>query len=195
MLSGNNMKKTFAIAALTASFALPFAAHAQGAYVGFNAGQATHKLDDGALTAVSRDETQTAYKIYGGYNFNKNFGIEGGYTDFGKAKNVYRVSGTNVNLDYKAQALYVAAVGTLPLSDQFSLFGKLGVTANHASATASAAGVSVNASGNKTSALIGVGAAFNVTKNVAVALEYEDYGKTAEDAKAKMWSLGVRYNF
>lgn len=189
------MKKNFAIAVLAAGFALPFAAHAQGAYIGFNAGQATHKVDDAGFTVVSHDETQTAYKLYGGYNFNKYFGVEAGYTDFGKSKNVYRVSGTNVSLDYKAQAIYAAAVGTLPLSDQFSLFGKLGVTANHASSTASAGSVSAQVSGNKSSALIGVGAAYNVTKNVAVALEYEDYGKTAEDAKAKMWSLGVRYNF
>jgi OmpA-OmpF porin, OOP family len=196
MLSGKNMKKTFAIAILAAGFAAPFAAHAQGAYIGLNVGQATHKVDDTAgVTTVSRDQTQTAYKVYGGYNFNKYFGVEGGYADFGSSKNVYRVSGTNVTLNYKAQAVYAAAVGNLPLNDQFSLFGKLGVTNNHASANASAGGVTARVSGNKSSALIGVGAAYNVTKNVAVALEYEDYGKTAEDAKANMWSLGVRYHF
>lgn len=189
------MKKTVAAALAGALLAIPFAAQAQSAYVGLGVGQSKFSLDDGSFSAVSRDEKDTAYKIFGGYQFTKNWGVEVGYADLGKLRNVYNVSGTDITLDGKSQVFYVAGTGTLPLSDQFSLFAKLGATSARTSANASAPGVSISDNGNKSSYVAGLGAEYSFTKNIGLALEYEDFGKIADDAKANLWSLSLRYKF
>jgi OOP family OmpA-OmpF porin len=189
------MKKILFAAVLGAVLVVPFSAQAAGGYVGGSFGQSHYDLDDASLTATSRDDKDNAWKLYGGYEFNQNWGVEVGYANFGELRNVYNVTGTNVTLTAKAHSVYFAGTGTLPLNDQFSVFGKLGLAANHTSATGAAGRFSISDNGNKTSAMIGVGAAYNVTKNVAVTLEYENFGKVAEDAKAQMWSLGARYKF
>ena len=69
-------------------------------------------------------DTDTAFKIFGGVEFNRNIALEGGYTNFGE----YVVDYTfwNDYETYEASALYVAAVGSIPLGP-VSLFGKAGL--------------------------------------------------------------------
>lgn len=71
------------------------------------------------------DEDQKLSALGGkvlGYKFNKYLGVEGEYTDIGKVAD--KVSGT-INGD----ATSIAAIGFLPLKDEFNLYGKLGVAA------------------------------------------------------------------
>jgi OOP family OmpA-OmpF porin len=189
------MKKMLFATVLGAALVVPFAAQAAGAYVGGGFGQSAYDVDDAGMSTTSRDEKGSGFKLYGGYEFDKNWGVEVGYADLGKMKNVYNVMGTNVTVTAKSYSLYVAGTGTLPLNDQFSLLGKLGLATNHTSVEGSAGGFSASDSGSKSGMMVGVGAAYNVTKNVAVTLEYEHFGKVAEDTKAQMWTLGARYKF
>ena len=53
------------------------AAEQPGFYVGAGAGQAM--IDDGDL-----DDEDTAFSAFAGYDFNRYFGLEAGYADFGK---------------------------------------------------------------------------------------------------------------
>ena len=170
-------------------------AQAAGGYVGVGVGQSHIDFDDSGLNAVTRDDKDTAYKVFGGFQFNKNFAAELGYVDFGKLQNVYNVNGSRVNFTGDVDGFYLAAVGMLPLSEQFSVFAKLGVTTNHSSATASASGVSSSASGSKSSAVIGIGAEYSFNKNISVAAEYEDFGKAADDVKLNLLSASLRYKF
>lgn len=58
-----------------------------GFYVGGSIGQSTLKVPSDITDVPDFDEDDTGYKIFAGYNFNLalfNFGVEGGYTDFGK---------------------------------------------------------------------------------------------------------------
>src|SRR5205807_8377335 len=59
-----------------------------GWYLGGNICQS--KLKDGCSglggSGISCDDKDTAFKILGGYNINRNFAAELGYTDLGKAK-------------------------------------------------------------------------------------------------------------
>jgi OOP family OmpA-OmpF porin len=189
------MKKTLLASLLIAAAAIPFSAQAQQGYIGIAAGQANNSIDGSGQTITSRDEKKTAYKIYGGYDFSKNWGVEVGYADLGNPRITYLIGGVSVNVTGKVSSIYVAGTGTLPINDMFSLRGKLGLAMNHVSATASAGGVTAVGSGNKSSPLIGIGATYNINKNVAVTADFEDFGKTASDARANMWSVGLRYNF
>ncbi|MFM2089140.1 MAG: hypothetical protein RLZZ237_4009 [Pseudomonadota bacterium] len=185
------MKKQLFAVVVGAALAFPLFAQAEGAYVGGNIGRSELKLSgDG-----SGKENKTSFKAYAGYDFTANFGVEGGYVDFGKLKN----NDSGVSSSWETNALYVAATGTLPLNEQFSLLAKVGVTRNHTKISASAGTLSISGSQNKTAALIGVGAAYNINKNLAAVAEYEHFGKTLDEGgfnvKASQFSVGLRYKF
>ncbi len=202
------MNKKLGMAVLGAVFFLPLAAQAEGAYVGFNAGRTQQKLkidQDIDNDHFSLKGSATGYKLYGGYEFNQYFGVQGGYIDMGKAKNpyTYNVNFFQGNMSSKVQSLYIAATASFPLNNQFSLFGKLGIASNQVKITDSWNGAggsgSVSESQTRTAPLIGIGAAYKFNKNMAVVVEYEDFGKVGkwEDTqlKANMFSVGLRYHF
>src|SRR3990167_9513078 len=86
---------TLGLAAL-AVIASPFAAADDtGWYGGINVGQSKAKIDDARITSnllgtgfatasINNDNRDTGFKLYGGYKFNRNFALEGGYFDLGK---------------------------------------------------------------------------------------------------------------
>jgi OOP family OmpA-OmpF porin len=186
------MKYSIIIAAI-AALAAPLAAQADNAYVGVNVGRAEQKLS--VQDVASEKESATSFKLYGGYDYTKNFGVELGYTDFRKVEK----SALGYGISSKPESIYVAATGTLPLNEQFSLFGKLGVAFNHTKVNAWEPGFSDSTTNNKTNAMIGIGASFALDKKISFVAEYENFGKIAEDGgdsiKADMLSVGVRFKF
>lgn len=175
------MKKNILIA-LIAAAALAPAAYAQN-YVGASAGQAEQKLGG----TVNAKDSDTAYKLYGGHQFNKHVGIEAGYTHFGTAE-----AGAGSS---KANAMHVAATGTLPLTDSFALIGKVG--AAHTRTTLGAFGLEEKL--KETKPMVGVGATFAITPTALAVVEYEAFGKTVDEdgfnIKSNVLSAGVRFNF
>lgn len=189
------MKKSFAMAVLAASLAVPFTAQAQAAYIGASAGNATHKLDVPGYLSANDDER--GYKLYGGYHFNENFGVELGYSHLGKLSGADGSDLLNDNAEYEGQSVYLAAIGTMPLTESFSVFGKAGLARNRVTITF--IDNDAREETNKSSLLLGLGAAYHFNPQVSVVFEYEHYGKMYDDdivtVKADMLSLGVRYQF
>src|SRR5258705_13494806 len=73
---------------LTSSVALAQKQVERGFYVGGAVGQGIVQFSDSFLsinttapTTLSKDETDTAWKLFGGYRIHRNIGVEGGYTD------------------------------------------------------------------------------------------------------------------
>lgn len=93
-----------------------FAAQAQdtGFYAGLGAGQS--RVDEGAY-----DDHDTALSLFGGYQFHRNFALEGGFTDFGDLRP--DVPGADLSVD----SVSLTAVGILPFNDRFSGYAKAGV--------------------------------------------------------------------
>lgn len=185
------MKNIIALAAISAALAAPLA-QAEGAYAGANIGRAEQKA---TFEGLSFKENSTGFKLYGGFDFTKNYGVEGGYVDLRSADG----SGNGAAVSSKPQAIYLAATGTLPLNEQFSLFGKLGVSFNHTKISAEAPGFSDSISDNQTTPYIGVGASFALDKKISFVAEYENFGKMAKDGsnnvKGDLLSVGVRFQF
>mgnify|MGYP000848929514 CR=1 FL=1 len=196
-------------------FAVALPAQAQ-VYVGAGVGVSQGKFKNSdfslgdPLISESNDESDTAYKLIVGYKFNPYFAVEGGYTNLGKFD--YRYTGTGAlagdagKAKYKADAWHASAVGILPFAERFSLFGKLGLAATNAKnswdVNAPALGLVDSGSERKsrTNLLYGVGLGYDVTKNVNVRAEYEDYGRLGNEndtgrVRASVWSLGVNYGF
>lgn len=185
------MKKTI-LTALIAALAAPLAAHAENTYIGANVGRSEQKIN---IDGYSFSESATAYKVYGGYKLDQRFGLEVGYADLREAEK----SGNGARVASKPQSLYVAVTGTLPLNEQFSVFGKLGAARTHVKLTASVPGYSESASDDRASAYASIGAAYALNANISLVAEYEYFDKIAKGdgghIKADLLSVGVRYAF
>jgi OmpA-OmpF porin, OOP family len=192
------------IVVLVAGLALTTVAgitHAEGWYVGIGAGQATSDADTDGITflsgpgPISVDETDSSFKVFGGYQFNKYLGVEVGYIDMGET------SATAPGPDTYKFALTgfeVAAMGTWPISEKFSLFGKLGLVSWNSDVTFNVSGIGGSVSENGTDAMVGAGAQYNFTKNLGVRAEVEVFDIDEVDAGAGstyIVSLGAMFRF
>jgi OOP family OmpA-OmpF porin len=189
--------------ALAVALALPSAAMAQGMsnfmqdshwYVGGGIGQSTVDINEDLGPGVSMDDKDTSFRIFGGYQFNKNFGVEFGYADLGSAKATDGID----TVTWDAKAWDLMAVGTLPLGDgKFSLIGKLGFYKGDLDASDSTGG---SASESTTDFTFAIGAGYDFNKNLGIRAEWQQYkgmGKqdTTGEADVDVFSINVVYRF
>jgi opacity protein-like surface antigen len=143
-------------------------APAGGRYIGLNAGRSD-------FPGSGKGD---AYSLYMGGMMNQNLGLEFGATDFGNSggRDAYGFS--------------LSAVGRIPLTPAFSLFGKLGGlysrTENH--------------SGNKDHGwgeTYGAGVDFNVTQNLTAVLQYDRSRVKFSGDKEHIntTSVGLKYRY
>ncbi|WP_317204775.1 porin family protein [Janthinobacterium sp.] len=172
-------------------------AHAEGAYVGAGVTASRYKFDvANTSSSDSNSGTKAAGKIFAGYEFDKNWAVEGGYADFGSQGYNYVKNGANGHIDSKSDGFYVAGKATMPVNEQVGVFGKLGLASNkdNISGSGDAAGIANN--GRKTGLYASVGAQYAINKNVSLTAEVEHFGKSADFGhKSTALSLGARYNF
>ena len=186
------MKKL--IFALIASVAAVGAAHAEGAYVGLGVASSDHSFKLGGATNVDVEGYKPSAKIFGGVDLTPMFGIEAGYTDLRKADHTYRIGAVNGSTTTEGKRAYLAGKATMPLNDAFSVYGKLG--AGYSKVELSNAIPGVARSDSKTELYGALGGQYNLSKQVALTLEYERYGKSKDfGAKADAISVGARYSF
>ena len=72
---------------------------------------------------ISIDRSDTAWGFGLGYRVNRNFAVEGAYTDLGR----FKYSTDTFDGYWRAKGISLAAVGLLPLQSTWSLYGKAGV--------------------------------------------------------------------
>jgi OOP family OmpA-OmpF porin len=185
-----------------------------GFYAGASLGQSQVRFSDSFLSvagatssSLSRDETDTAWKLFAGYRIHRNVAVEGGYTDFGKfsaTRTVTAPATATVSETLKVHGWHVEGVGILPIRD-FSLFAKAGVMYATAEASKSSTGA-VNLLGSNRNPyksaftfLGGIGAGYEFTKNLGVRLELEAVSKvgdgTTGEGSVVMYSIGGVYKF
>jgi OmpA-OmpF porin, OOP family len=99
-------------------------------FIGASIGQSKieEELASGLITSGSIDGSDTAFELFGGYMFNRHLGIEGAYVDLGEVTYSGDFFGDPVvGGKVEVMGFSVAALGSYPLSEQFSLFGKIGL--------------------------------------------------------------------
>jgi OOP family OmpA-OmpF porin len=148
-----------------APYAAGFTPHA---YVGLGAAIADDR---------TADEYRVSPKIFGGYEFTPNWGVEAGYTQFHEASK------------YNSNGSYVAGKYTVPLDGRVSAFAKLGLEhserTNYARLTERDNGL-----------YGGLGLQYALNSKLAVTAEYERYGKDkTSGAKADVYTVGLKYGF
>lgn len=188
------MKKLLIAAAVASTF-MATSAFAQG-YIGFGVGSSNSRGANstvGAVSVTGGESSKGSAKIYGGFQFTPNWGLEAQYTDLGNRNYTVNNAGVVTNGNARSSQYSLAGTGTLPIAQSFALIGKLGVSANRANYPGSS---------NKTSLMAGVGVSYSITPRLAVRLEYEDFGKFSDNngfgggsIRANNTSLNLQYAF
>jgi OOP family OmpA-OmpF porin len=84
---------------------------------------------NGPAVITGRDRAHFSYRLFGGHQFNRYFGVEAAFFDlgnFGFAADA--PGGKNLQGTLKQQGIGIDAVGTWPITERFSLVGRLGGT-------------------------------------------------------------------
>jgi OOP family OmpA-OmpF porin len=165
-----------------------YADQAPGFYAGAGIGQATVKVDDADF-----DASDTAFKVFGGYNFNNNFAAEATYFDGGAPGETFDLGGGNTGrIEAEFTGLDLCVIGRIPVSESFALFAKVGYASYDVKVKASAFGFSSSASDSDNDVTYGAGAAFSIG-HFDVRGEYEALNVDGGDFN--ILSLSAVYRF
>lgn len=188
----------YLLALLTASvFAFPALAQDTGFYIGGHLGQSKAKdaCDGVSGPGISCDDKDTAWRLLGGYQLNRNLAIEGAYTDLGEVS----ASGPGGSASAEANALELVGVGTLPLANAFSVYGKAGIYRGEVEGRVDTALISGSDKDTNTDLTFGAGVKFDMTRNVALRAEWQRYkdmgGDDTGESDMDVLSVGVLYRF
>jgi OmpA-OmpF porin, OOP family len=159
----------------------------------------------GVTSASTAGDTATAWKVLGGYQINKYFGVEGAYAKPGQYSISSTVSAPGAGLGtatWEASNVWsLAALGYAPIQDHFSAFAKIGVAYSKVNFNYSdTVGDVVSASKNTTSPLFGVGLKFDFNERASLRGEFERYQNLGDStitgqSSLNVWSLGMQYRF
>jgi OmpA-OmpF porin, OOP family len=172
----NKARTGLAILGLASAMAFTGPAFAQdtGFYVGGALGQTSFDVDCAGTTSC--DDEDSSWKIFGGYQFNKNLALEFGYADLGEATASVLVPPFTANGALEATVWELVAVGSLPIADRFSIFGKIGLYRADTDLNVTVPGLgSASESDSNTDLTFGVGARYDFTRNLGVRLEWQRY--------------------
>ena len=210
------------IGSVAAAFA-PVGALAQqraagaGWYSGFSVGGSQIGMSDNVLSvtgatasSLAKDESSTGFKLFGGYQYNPNFALEGGYTDLGKfdaRRDVTAPVVGSVSRNMRMAGFDLAAVGIIPVQNGFALFGKIGAMYTMTRSSISTSGAllpaaaltDLNPKRSEWNPKFGIGASYDFSNRLGLRLEYEHVSNVGDAATGEgnvgMWSLGLTKRF
>ena len=203
-----------ALAALSAPLAM--AQDTTGWYGGAEVGRSAAKIDDARIssglqgqglgvTSISDRDRATGYKIFGGYQLNRNFAVEAGYFDLGRFGYTASTSPAgSLTGDIRVKGLNLDLVGILPITDKLSALGRLGVTSARTTGSFSATGAAslpyatANPSQRGTNYKVGAGLMYDFTDSLAMRVEGERYrinDAVSNRGHVDMLSVGLIYRF
>lgn len=179
------------------AFALPAAAQSintSAFYAGANIGQSKLHLD--CTAGLTCDDSDTAFKVFGGYSFNQNWAAELGYADLGKAT----LTGPGGTDELKATAFDLTGVFSWPFSNSgFSVFGRAGLYTGKVELSGPDHG-----SKTTTDLTYGLGAGYDINKNLGLRAEWQRYSKmkahndvngAESDGDVDAMTIGILYRF
>lgn len=181
------MKKIAAVVLLSAVASSAFAAN-EGFYAGVTLGSGK----PGITSAAGLSKNSAV--VYGGlvgYQYNRNLAVEAAFTGVGQVTDIAGATS-------KGDAFSLVAVGTLPVSSNFDLLGKVGFSSAKTTSTATFASQGTTRSG----LTFGIGGQYNLSKSVGIRFGWDSTPiatMTAAGAKlnanASVLSAGVVFHF
>jgi OOP family OmpA-OmpF porin len=159
-----------------------------GPYIGASIGSATYEEDlDDVAPGLQFEESDTGWKVFGGYRFMRYIGVDLAYTDLGKPED--NLLGVDASIEIDGWNL--SGVGYLPLG-RWEFFGGLGVFFwdGEAKLTDGVTTVTDDDSGEDLSTRLG--GSFAITKALRVRGEIESYDI---GDYTSLFSVGLDYRF
>jgi len=186
-----NAPSLIGLACLGAAVAAPALSQDSGHYYGgVSVGESRADVDphaqtsgllpgSSAATAIS-DTKDTAYRLFGGYQFHQNMAVEAGFFNLGHSTfTAVTVPAGSLAGRTKVQGVNLDLVGTLPLTEQLSLLGRVGVqrtrSTSSVSGTGAAASVVDSHKRNGNDYKLGVGVQYAFHRGVWLRAELERY--------------------
>lgn len=161
------------------------AAEDRGFQFGVGLGRAS--IDD-SIFGVEVDSDSFSWKAFAGYQFNRHFSVELAYLDGADISET--ISGHAATLD--TEALQASIIGSWPLGDVFSVYGRVGISKWDANASVTGPVINASAEDDGTDPSYGVG--FGALLDGALfRLEYET-GKF-EETDSDFLSLSIVWMF
>jgi len=166
-------------------------------FVGASLGQASSDIS--CPTGVSCDDSDTAWKIFGGMEVNEYLSMEVGYVDLGEVEYSGALSGTR-----EVNGMTVSLLGTYAATPSFMLIARGGMNFLNAEVNGTIAGTPTNNTGDTDVAWsFGLGAQYNFTPAVGLRAEWErffevgssDYNGGTGEADIDMFSASLVYKF
>jgi len=176
--------------------AAPAVAQDTGLYLGASFGSGKSKNTCEGFVGTC-DDTDTAYKLFGGYQVNRNFGWELAYGYLGDVTGTGTFGGQAFDFEVTNKALDFSGIITLPVNDRFAVFGRLGVYRSQVELRGTFPGL--QGGDHNTSFTWGLGMRFDFGRAFAVRAEWQHYpeigGSNAGIDDIDYLSLGVVMRF
>lgn len=181
--------RLLAITCLGTVMAAPtFAQDVGSFYGGLSVGRDRFKLEPAAITAaqtgqtasdITRNDKDTAYKLFGGYQVTPMFGVEAGFFDLGKSDFTATVPGGTFSGRIKSQGLNLDLVAKVPLTTNLSVLARVGAayakTKDSFTSTGVVAGDGTSTSERDTKIKVGAGLQYALSPAMLLRTEVERY--------------------
>ena len=185
-----------------------------GWYLGGNVGQSRARLDEQSIvnkvlapgysaTLLNDNTIDGGGKLFAGYQLNSNFALEAGYFDLGEFQfNAMTQPAGILSTNMQVRGFNLDLVGSLPLTEKFSTFARLGVT--HAltqdtfTGTGAANGLRGKLSDRASRPKAGLGLEYKFTDSLSMRAEAERYvisNALYDHNNIDLYSVGVVYRF
>lgn len=180
--------RTAALAALITIVLSPVTAFADsGFFVGGAVGSASLDEDFNGLAV---DSNSTSFRLVVGWRFNDHFAFEGGYHSFGDFEEQIDVGGVPTSVLLEADGFTLGGVGSIPIGDRLSVFGRVGAFFWDGDADLNDVTV---ATPEDTNLYLGAGAGYAFTEQFSVTGDWSRY--ELEDAASNVFSVGFQFRF
>ncbi len=185
-------------------------------YVGLSYGESSadmnqSDIDDGSLSDFTSDDTDNAWKVFGGWHM-KWVGVEAAWQNLGEFAMSAESDGSGsgpppppiydpgtVNRTLEARGLSAELLGRIPLGKVIAIFGKVGALwwDSETITTGQADGKSLRATRDNTGLDLMYGAGVDIIiKKISLRLEYERFDNVSSaDTSIDFASVGVMFNF
>lgn len=145
-------------------------------FIGASVGQASYDMTCPAGSTC--DDTDTAWKIYGGLEVNEYISMEAGYVNLGEVE----VSGTPSSGTAEVHGMTIQVIGSYVINPSFSLIGRGGMNILNLEKNGTIAGTTNNNVGDTDVAWsLGLGAQYNLSESVGLRAEWERYFKVGDE--------------
>ncbi|MCZ8252332.1 MAG: OmpA family protein [Hylemonella sp.] len=162
-----------------------------GWYGGLGVGPSRSNIDEGRITSrllgggltvtgMEKDNSDTGYKLYGGYQFGPHLALEGGYFDLGRfGFNASTTPAGTLHGDIRLKGLNLDLVGRLPFTERFSAIGRAGLTyvdtVDRFSSTGAVTVADPSPDKREGGYKVGLGLQYELSRALALRLEAERY--------------------